>query len=96
MPGATVEADPSDAEIAAVQDPMQTAMCASGYNPSGGGSRCDANGILLNMEMDSLILVLDSAKCEIARRESKECKRSYKQADIAKLSKRKQLSDPES
>jgi hypothetical protein len=94
MPGAIVEAEPSDAEIKVIKDPMHKAMCASGFNPSGGGRIRDANTKLLPMEVDSLILVLDSAKCEVARRESKECKRSYKQADIINLSRRKQLSNP--
>ena len=96
MPGAIVEAEPSDAEIKIVKDPLHKAMCASAFNPTGGGRIRDANGKLLPMEVDSLILVLDSAKCEVARRESKECKRSYKQADVKYLSKRKKLSNPAS
>ena len=96
MPGAIVEAEPSDAEIKVIKDPMHKAMCASGFNPSGGGRIRDANTKLLPMEVDSLILVLDSAKCEIARRESKECKRSHKRDDIKYLSKRKKLSNPAS
>ena len=95
MPGVIVGAEPSDAEIKVVKDPMQKAMCASGYNLPRQNYR-DANRKLLDIPVDSLIYMYDGAKCEIARRESKECERSYKQADVKKLSKRKKLFDPAS
>ena len=98
MPGAivVVEAEPSDAEIKIIKDPLQKAMCASGYNPQGGGGKRGADGKLLPTDVDALIAMLDSAKCEVARRENKRCERSYRTADVRNLSLRKKLSDPES
>ena len=93
MPGAIVKAEPSDAEIKIVKDPMHKAMCASGYNPQRTNYR-DGNYKLLGMDLLQMVCFLDSAKCEIASREGKECERSYKQHDIRHLSRREQLSNP--
>ena len=93
MPGAIVKAEPSDAEIKIVKDPMHKAMCASGYNPQRKNYR-DGNYKLLGMDLLQMVCFVDDAKCEIARREGKECERSYKQHDIRHLSRREQLSNP--
>jgi hypothetical protein len=97
MPGSNVveEAQPSDAEIKVVKDPMHKAMCASGFTGIGAGGKRDANRKLLKMDLRQTVCLVDGAKCEIARREGKECKRSYGALDVMKMSPRKQLSDPE-
>ena len=97
MPGSNVveEAQPSDAEINIVKDPMHKAMCASGFTGIGAGGKRDANRKLLKMDLRQTVCLVDGAKCEIARREGKECKRSYGVFDVMKMSPREQLSDPE-
>jgi len=94
MPGATVVAQPTDEEIKVVTDPMHKAMCASGFRPKAGGKRGD-DGKLVGMDLRQNVCFVDDVRCEIARREGKECKRSYGVFDVMKMSPREQLSDPE-
>lgn len=97
MPGVIVEAEPSDDEIKVVMDPMHKAMCASGVSPHGMKSIRDTNFKLsAGLDLRQTVCLLDGAKCEIARIEGKECKRSYPEIVVRKMSPREQLSDPES
>ena len=97
MPGATVVAQPTDDEIKVVKDPMLKAMCTSGVSPEGMTSIRDTNYKLsAGLDLRQTVCLLDGAKCEIARIEGKECKRSYPEIVVRKMSPREQLSDPES
>ena len=97
MPGATVVAQPTDDEIKVVKDPMLKAMCTSGVSPEGMTSIRDTNYKLsAGLDLRQTVCLLDGARCVIARRENKECKRSYLESDVRKKSPREQLSNPAS